>query len=145
VNYWVICITEDNLHIALRERVLGFRESLYTYSRLKAFSLGDAITFYVPRASLSKQTPVRKFFAHATIASEPYRSSKHIWSEELFPVRMDLEPVSSGSCDIKPLISKLTFIQNKKNWGGTFMSGRIKISKEDFALIQDAIHTETLS
>jgi len=37
--------------------------------------------------------------------------------------------------DIKPLIDRLEFIKNKKNWGYSFRFGLVEIKEQDYYLI----------
>ena len=137
MNYWVICITEDNLQIALQEQILGFKQSKCT--RVRSFSPGDAVTFYVSRVALTSYRPVQKFVGQAEVKNKPYKSTEIIWKGDLFPIRIELKSISNASCEIKPLIDKLSFIKNKKHWGGVFMGGILRIPASDFDLIQETM------
>ena len=137
VNYWVFCITEDNLETAFREKVIGFRKGKRI--RLTSVSSGDLVTFYVSKKAFSSQTPVQKFIGKVVVRSRCYESSKQIWQNGLFPMRIDISLVSIRSCQIKPLINRLQFIKNKEHWGGALMAGTVRISEQDFNLIQEAM------
>jgi len=39
--------------------------------------------------------------------------------------------------DIRPLIGKLDFIKNKKNWGMAFRKGLFEISEKDYGVIAE--------
>jgi len=138
VNHWIICITEDNRQIAFRERVMGFSDA--KAGRLKSFRAGDLVIFYVPRESLSSSKKIGKFIGVAEIKGENYESNTAMWQNGLFPQRLPIEILSERSCDIGPLISGLTFIKNKKSWGGTFLAGILKVPAEDFQTIRKSMN-----
>jgi predicted RNA-binding protein len=137
MNYWVFSITEDNLQIALRERVIGFTES--AARRSGSLAMSDQVTFYVPRQKLASNILVRKFIGRAEITSATYRSDEQIWKGGTFPIRIDITPLSTKCCDVKPLINDLTFIKNKHYWGAHFMNTILKIPAADFDLIQKSM------
>ena len=99
--------------------------------------MADQVVFYVSRESLSSTKKVRKFIGLATINGQPYRLPERIWNNGLFPHRISIEPVEEKVCDVTPLIHKLRFIKNTKNWGSAFLPGIIRIPPEDFAVIRD--------
>lgn len=47
MNYWIVCITDDNLRISLTRKIIGFAESKRAI--LKSFQPGDLVIFYVSR------------------------------------------------------------------------------------------------
>lgn len=134
VNHWLICITEDNLEITLRENVIGFVET--QARRLNSFRVGDLVIFYVSRKSLSSFGGMAKCSGVARITGEDYVSSTRLWNHGVFPIRIDIKTLSHKSCDFRTLISNLTFIKNKAHWGASLMPGIIKIPAQDFETIQ---------
>jgi len=138
VNYWIICITEDNLRITLRQQVIGFAES--KGKLLKSFQPGDLVVFYVSRESLSSGKRVGKFIGLAAIKGESYRSFEPMWKNGLFPQRINIEALSEKSCDIRSLIDRLRFIKNKAKWGATFMPGIIRVSQDDFETVRSCMN-----
>ena len=128
-------MTDDNLKISLREKVIGFAESKKAV--LKSFQPGDLVVFYVSRESLSSTKKIGKFIGSAEVVSQSYHSLMPIWNHGVFPQRIDIEPVSEKSCDVKSLIDRLRFIKNKASWGASFISGILKIPHDDFDTIQE--------
>jgi predicted RNA-binding protein len=55
------------------------------------------------------------------------------------PYRVDVEFRECREAPIKPLIERLSFIQNKKSWGAAFRFGQIKVPEADFRLIAEAM------
>jgi predicted RNA-binding protein len=141
MNYWIICITKDNLDICFQEKVVGFVES--KRKRLKSFRAGDLITFYVSRMSLSSNKKIGKFMGLAKIEGKSYQSTVPIWKHGLFPERIAIELMSQKSCDVKILIEDLNFIGNKVHWGAAFLPGIIRVSQVDFEVIQKSLMKST--
>jgi predicted RNA-binding protein len=135
MNRWIVCITNDNLRISLKEKVIGFAET--KSSVLKSFEPGDLVVFYVSRESLSSTKRIGKFIGLAEVVSQSYHSLEPIWNHGVFPQRIDIEPVSEKSCDVKTLLDRLRFIKNKANWGASFLSGILRIPHDDFDTIRE--------
>jgi predicted RNA-binding protein len=135
MNCWIVCITNDNLRISLKEKVIGFAESKRAV--LKSFEPGDLVVFYVSRESLSSTKRIGKFIGLAEVVSQSYKSSAPVWNHGVFPQRIRIEPVSEKSCDIKTLLDRLRFIKNKANWGASFLSGILRIPHDDFDTIRE--------
>jgi predicted RNA-binding protein len=58
--------------------------------------------------------------------------------KEVFPLRLKLKRLnlSTQTIAFKPLIPKLSFIKNKKKWGGTLQGNALlKIPEQDYKLI----------
>lgn len=51
------------------------------------------------------------------------------------PFRRDIDYFEAKHLDIKPLITKLPFIKNKKSWGYVFRFGFLEIDLESFDII----------
>jgi predicted RNA-binding protein len=135
MNRWIVCITNDNLRISLREKVIGFAETKSAV--LKSFGPGDLIVFYVSRESLSSTKRVGKFIGLAKVVSQSYHSATPMWNHGVFPQRIDIEPISEKSCDVKTLLGQLRFIKNKANWGASLLAGILKVPDDDFDLIRE--------
>ena len=110
--------------------------------RLTPFRDGDKVTFYVSRETFRSQKPVHKLMGLATVRGRWYTSDKRIWDNGVFPCRININLLSESSCEIAPLVPKLTFIKNKRNWGITFMGGIVKVPETDFALIAENLNCQ---
>ena len=55
------------------------------------------------------------------------------------PYRRNIQYIKSTPTPIKPLIEKLQFVTDKKQWGYKFRLGAFEISKMDFDLIAKAM------
>jgi predicted RNA-binding protein len=135
INYWIVCITEDNLKIALAKGLIGFVAS--KASLVSAFRPGDLLTFYIPRESLSSNKYVRRIIGTAEVVSDRFSSKDPLWENGIFPERVRIKVLSGDSCDIRPIIRRLDFIKNKIHWGASLLTGIRKITEHDFRVIQN--------
>ena len=133
MNFWLCCVTQDNLNVALEAGVIGFKE--HVGKNLARAGIGDKLIFYVSREQFSSNIPVRKCFGIAVIKESLYISSKRLWPNGLFPYRINIEVLSRNSARVETLIPNLSFIKNKKNWGSAFFPSVRQISPIDFELI----------
>ena len=139
-NYWIFPITQDSLYVSLDKEIVGTRSK--NRKRVENWEIGDLIIFYVSREEYHSMNPVREFQALVECISHPFESNQKIWSHiggDVFPTRVRIRVVNKKKCKIMPLIERLSFIKNKKNWGSAFFSGIRKISQNDFNLIIKAM------
>lgn len=73
---------------------------------------------------------------HSLISKQNTPISKG--KDDLFFFRKKVRFIKFQEVSIKPMIKKLSFIQNKQYWGMAFMSGFREISHEDYKLIVDS-------
>ena len=69
--------------------------------------------------------------------SDFFEEARSLAAEFFTPFRRKVNFLKAKEVSIIPLIPQLTFIQNKKSWGGVFRFGMVQISEEDFALIAE--------
>jgi hypothetical protein len=134
-RYWI--------GVASREHVLrgvkgGFCQVCHgKQAPLKRMQSGDWIIYYAPTEKFGEKGPCQKFVALGRIKpGEPYQ---HEMSPDFIPWRRDVDFVPAGEVSIMPLLDKLSFIQNKKQWGYPFRWGLFEISEHDFKVIVEAM------
>lgn len=100
---------------------------------LKRMRPGDFIIYYSPVEFFGQKQPCRQFSAIGKIIDrEPYQFKM---SDDFIPWRRDVHFYSAKPVAIEPLIDKLSFIINKRQWGFPFRRGCFAINAQDFALI----------
>ena len=133
--YWMISTSEKNF--AHDRKVLGFKfQGLKERNKttVKKFQPGDKALYYIAGIS--------KFGAIATITGGYYFDKTKLWTEddEMWPCRAKSQPETvledDELMDVRRLISKLSFIANKNNWGVFFQGSIRTIPEEDFRLIE---------
>ena len=102
--------------------------------RLKA---GDRLALYSPRTDYPDGQPLQAFTALGVVVTgQVYQVEM---SAEFKPYRVDVGFLPCQEAPIKPLVERLSFIQNKTHWGAAFRFGFLKVPEEDFALIASAM------
>ena len=98
---------------------------------------GDLLVFYV--------IPKRVGGVFRAV-SEPYIDREPIFipvksRDEVFEYRVKVEPLllPEEPIDFTPLVKRLSFIKNKKRWSAPFRRAMLKISKEDYVIIEKEI------
>ncbi len=78
--------------------------------------------------------------------SEPYIDSEPVFvpvksRDEVFEYRVRVEPVllPKEPIDFTPLVEKLSFIKNKRYWTAPLRRAMLKISREDYEIIEEEI------
>jgi predicted RNA-binding protein len=138
VNYWLFVTTPDNWQISKEKNVVGYAER-YQHA-LSQVSKGDKCLLYITSISAidGKYEVVSQvvYYDHKQIFHSPPTEPR-----ENFPLRLDLRRLGPPTAPIsfRPLIPKLSFIKNKKNWGGTFQGAVLRISEEDYRIIVSSL------
>ncbi|MPR35510.1 EVE domain-containing protein [Salmonirosea aquatica] len=98
---------------------------------------GDWVVYYSAKEKIDETTPCQKFTAFGQVTDdEPYQPDPN---SDFKPYRRDVEYQPGQEAEIRPLLEKLSFIKNKKQWGFYLMGGFREIPKEDFEVIIDAM------
>jgi hypothetical protein len=116
-------------------KVTGFRDHHWT--RAGKAKPGDVFLCYLVGA--------KRWVGLLEIASERSREESRIWTEELFPVRFKVKPLTTLDAEIgvpmEDLRGKLSFFpdSDEANWSGRVRGSLSKYSDEDGATIAAAI------
>lgn len=130
-NYWIGIASKEHV---LKGKELGIAQVCHgKQNPLKRMNPGDWIIYYSPTEIFGQQKPYRKFTAIGIILNK--EPCQYIMSEDFIPWRRDVKYLESKETEIKPLISSLSFINNKQRWGMAFRYGLFSISFHDFTLI----------
>ncbi len=135
MNYWINTVSRDHVQLGMDG---GFTQANHGKStNLKRLAKGDLIVFYSSRTSLNSGEPLQLFTAMARVTDdEPYQT---MMTPDFHPWRRRIEAVPCTETPIRPLIERLTFIQDKRRWGYPFRMGLFAIPAEDFRTIADAM------
>jgi hypothetical protein len=102
--------------------------------RLKA---GDYIAVYSPKTAYPDGLPLQAFTAIGRVTSgEVYQVEM---TSDFKPYRVDVAFLPCAEAPIRPLIPTLSFIKNKQSWGAAFKFGHLKVPREDFAQVSQAM------
>jgi hypothetical protein len=130
-RYWIGVASHEHVQRGVKE---GFTQICHgKLGNLKHMSEGDWVIYYSPTYSFGGKDVCRCFTAIGTInEGEPYLFEM---SEDFTPWRRDVTFLQSRQVPIEPLLEKMSFIKDKKNWGIPFRSGSFEILHKDFELI----------
>ena len=132
---WINTVSRDHVQLGVRGR---FTQANHGKPHmLRRMARGDWIVFYSPKTALAGGDPLQAFTAIGQIADdEPYQVDV---SEDFVPWRRNVDFIEGNETPIRPLISKLHFIEDKKRWGYKFRFGVFKIDDHDLGLIRRAM------
>ena len=93
--------------------------------------------YYSPKHSIHDPKSYRKFTSIGTVQDDaPYQVGM---GNGFKPFRCNIRYFTTKHQDIKPLISILACIQNKKSWGYVFRYGFLEIDKTSFEVITNSM------
>jgi hypothetical protein len=145
VTTWVFVVTgqkiggklyspHDILDLRFKDRFWGLGESTPNRKLLKK---GDQVVFYLG-------IPIKSFTAGAVLASDTFQldsSQKRKYSHDLeyftvdYGVLLEDLRVWENAVAVDEVVSGLSFVKNKENWGAYFQGGVRQIPLEDFRVI----------
>lgn len=146
MNYWIYITTSDNWKITKMQNLLGVPER--NKNIIAKLQKGDRCLVYVKQERVAGEVVGAQIVADYEIASDVFRDPTRVFTtprglseKEMFGLRTRLKPITvfEKPIDFKPLVEKLEFIRNKKNYGTHFI-GRalIPIGGNDYNLIVSA-------
>jgi hypothetical protein len=137
-KYWINTITLDH--------VLAAKNGHFTQanhgnpSNLNKLQRGDYMVFYSPRERFESNKALQSFTAIGRmIDDEPYQVEQDV---DFHPYRRKMDFLKCSYAPIRPIINKLSFIENKVHWGLVFRQGMFQISESDFAIIAEEMKIE---
>jgi hypothetical protein len=134
-NHWIGVVSRSHIEIGVRGGFMQLNHGQRApVQRLKA---GDYIAVYSPRIDYPDGEPLQAFTAIGRVKTgEVYQVTM---SEDFKPYRVDVEFFRCKAAPIRPLIATLSFIKNKKSWGSAFKFGQLKVPRDDFLQVSDAM------
>ncbi len=135
IKYWLVVVSRDHVQIGKR---LGIVQANHGKAApMKRLKAGDMIVFYSPKVAFGGDEPLQKFTAVARVKEgEVYQGDM---GGGFVLYRRDVEYVESEEADIRPLIEKLSFIEDKTHWGYMFRFGFFEIPEKDYSIIAHAM------
>lgn len=127
-QFWIGNATRDHV---LRGVAGGFCQLSHGRPEaLHRMRRGDWIIYYSSRESFEGDTACQRFTALGKIVGqEVYQVTM---AEKFRPFRRDVNFCRVKEIEIRPLITKLSFIKNKQHWGLPFRRGYIQVGEMGF-------------
>lgn len=124
-KYWVLVASKNHVLNAIKERVTqACHGKAHPLKRMKK---DDGIVYYSPKMVFEENLPCQEFTAIGLVSGEevyPYDMGNGF-----VPYRRNINYIMSKPVSIRPLIEKLCFITDKKQWGYQFCFGAFEIKK----------------
>lgn len=138
MRYWINTVSHAHVQAGVKR---GFTQADHgKRTRLNRLAKGDLIVFYSPRTEFRGGEPVQAFTAIGRVMDE--ESYQVEMTMDFHPWRRQVEFFNSQEAGIRPLIAKLSFIKNKKQWGFPFRRGLFEVQREDFERIARAMNAK---
>lgn len=130
-KYWVIVASKDH---AEHGKQCGIAQACHgKIAPLKKMNVNDWVIIYSSKDSFPAGEKYQKFTAIGRVKDEEVYQFE--MSSNFKPYRRNISYYTCEEAPIVPLIDKLDFIQNKKQWGYPFRFGFFEINEHDFNVI----------
>ena len=130
-RYWVVVACRDRVQKGVKA---GFMQACHgKASPLKRLRVNDWVLYYSPKLEFGGVEKCQAFTAIGRVVGESVYA--YDLGNGFVPFRRDVQFFDCREVSILPLIPKLDFIKNKRNWGYIFRFGLWSIEKPDFDFI----------
>ena len=134
-QFWIGVVSRAHVQIGLEGGFVQLNHG--KKAPLQKLSAGDGFVYYSPKTSFPDGEPCQMFTAIGIIKNgEVYQADM---GDNFHPFRIDVHFFNTKEIAIKPLLEKLSFINDKVHWGAPFRFGNLKVSAQDFKIIADAM------
>ncbi|MBA2861829.1 putative RNA-binding protein [Methanococcus maripaludis] len=141
-NYFMCITNEENWNVVKDKKVWGVSE-MYKNTIAKV-EKGDMLLIYEMGITGKEPKPqyIRGLYE---VTSDVNRDGKKIFGahprnpNETYPLRVKLKEIEVFESPIlfKPLVEKLEFIKNKKQWSGSLRRAMVPLNEKDFNTIRN--------
>jgi predicted RNA-binding protein len=135
MKYWINVVSRDHVQRGVKG---GFTQANHGKPwALRKLQQGDWVVFYSPKTHFEDGEPLQTFTALCQVIDKvPYQVEM---TPAFHPWRRKVRFETTHEAPIKPLIPKLSFIEDKVHWGYKFRFGVIEITEHDFLAIKSAM------
>ncbi|MFA6015821.1 MAG: EVE domain-containing protein [Gallionellaceae bacterium] len=130
-RYWIGVASKEHVKTGIAG---GFSQLCHGKAQpLKRMAVGDGLIYYSAKEKFGANILCQQFTAIGEVAGS------EVYPFEMFPgfvpYRRDICFHEARDVPIRPLIARLSFIQDKSHWGYAFRYGHLQIPRADFELI----------
>lgn len=130
-RYWIGVASKEHVKTGVAG---GFSQLCHGKAQpLKRMAVGDGLIYYSAKEKFGEEAPCQQFTAIGEVIGN------EVYQFEMFPgfipFRRDICFFDAGDVAIRPLIQRLSFINDKARWGYAFRYGHLEIPRADFELI----------
>lgn len=132
-RFWIGVASRDHVRIGQQGRFCQLGHGRLT--PVKRLQKGDGLIYYSPREQLGGGAAVQAFTAIGQIVDmTPYQVEQR---PGFRPMRRDVRYWRSRDLPIRPLLKRLSFVPEDRNWGMVFRRSSFSIPRADFVLIAE--------
>ena len=131
-KFWIGVASKEHVLRGVKDGVMQLGHG--KEAPLQRLREGDYIIYYSPSFSLQQPLPLQSFTALGQVVDEEIFQFK--MNENFHPFRRKVKYMKVTDTPIIPLLPKLSFIPNKKQWGYDFRFGLVEIPEIDFETIK---------
>jgi predicted RNA-binding protein len=132
IKFWVVVTSRDHALDGEKDGVVQVNHG--KNAPLRRMSAGDKVVYYASKSIYKEKELCQRFVALATLSDD--HIFQYDFSENFKPYRRKAVYQEVKETEIRPLIDRLNFIENKEKWGYIFRTGYFEINKQDFDLIE---------
>lgn len=138
MHYWMIVASKDHVQAAKEGR---FCQACHGRKwPLAKMSPGNGILFYSSKETFGSDKPCQAFTAIGYVEEAEIYQEKI--NTDFAPFRRDIHFLECKETKIHPLLEKLHFADDVRNWGYKLINGFLEIDEHDFELIKSEILSE---
>ena len=133
---WIAIASAEHVRIG---RAQGFMQVNHgKVAPLRRLRPGDRIACYSPTEVFGAKDRLQSFTAIGVVRDrEPYLADM---GDDFHPYRRDVAWCADQPTPIQPLLNRLSFTAEVKNWGYQLRFGLLEVSSQDMDLIAAAMH-----
>jgi len=134
-TYWINTVSRSHVQRGMQG---GFTQANHGKpDGLKRMARGDRIAFYSPKTDYPGGAVLQAFTALGTVTDDtPFQVEM---TPDFHPYRRRVEFDECTENPIRPLLQKLSFIEDKTRWGYRFRFGLFAVPADDFRIIETAM------
>ena len=141
MRYWLCVTDKKNWEVMRKTKIWGVSKNRrHTIQKVKR---GDKLVIYLKEERVGDELLPSRIVAICEAESEAFISHRKIFNpprkkiNEIFPYRIKIKPIKifDKPIEFKPLIPKLKFIKDGRNWKAYVRLCMREIPKEDFETI----------
>lgn len=138
-RYWIGIASKEHVKTGVAG---GFSQLCHGKAQpLKRMAVGDGLIYYSAKEKFGEDTLCQQFTAIGEVIGS------EVYPFEMFPgfvpYRRDIRFLDARDISIRPLIARLSFLQDKTRWGYASRFGHLEIPRADFKLIAQAMLVNT--
>jgi hypothetical protein len=132
-RFWIGVASRDHANVGVTGGFLQLNHG--KEAALRRLEAGDGVIIYSPRTAYPGGEPLQAFTAIGTVVTGAVYQVE--MTPAFTPYRVDVQFVLSREAQIRPLVERLSFIENKSHWSAAFRFGHLEVPASDFALIAE--------